>query len=245
MTLPIPSGTGIAPARFSSIVDEYLNLWPHLPVQHAAKGQFIVDEGDFADSSILLLDGWMALSKTLPDGERQIIDVLLPGDFVLLGASVAPVAACSVEALSDASYTVLTPERANGPEPVMARLRTLLAAVLVTTQARTAELLLRLGKSSAASRTAYALLELYVRLEPLGLASDGRFSLPMTQQKIGEFVGLSNVHVCRTMRRLERDGIISHPAPGEIRIDDLEALSRIADIDLALFREEILLRRPS
>ncbi|MFP7571393.1 Crp/Fnr family transcriptional regulator [Marivita sp. S2033] len=231
-------------ASYPSIVDEYLALWPqHLTLQ-AAKGKMVTQEGDHADHSILLLSGWMALSKSLPDGGTQIIDIILPGDFVLLGATIAPVAACSVEALSDASYTIVKPDRANGPDPVMARMRLLMAAVLVTTQARTAELLLRLGKSSAASRIAYALIELYTRLEPLNLAHRGRFNLPMTQHKIGEFVGLSNVHVCRTMRRFERAGIITNLDHQDIVINDLSALAEIAEIDLDVFRREILLRRP-
>ena len=167
-----------------------------------------------------------------------------PGDFAVSGATIAPVAAWSVEALSDARFVDIQPELANGPEPQMAALRGLLAAMIVTTQARTAELLLRMGKSSAASRVAYALLELFVRLEAVNLATGGRFVFPMTQQKIGEFVGLSNVHVCRTMRRFERDGIISYPEQTEITLNDLDALCDIAGIDLETFREEILVRRP-
>lgn len=244
MQLPVIQFTKSGNMAYPALVDKFLCIEPQPRVQTAHKGETIVQEGDFADHSMLLLEGWVALSKTLPDGKTQIIDVMLPGDFALIGAVIAPVAACSVEALSDARFVAVRPEQANGPEPRMASLRELLAAIIVTTQARTAELLLRMGTSSAASRIAYALLELYVRLEALNLTRSGRFAFPMTQQKLGEFVGLSNVHVCRTMRRFERDGIIAYPDPAEIVLNDLDALCDIAGIDIETFRNEILIRRP-
>ncbi len=239
----IATGSGIGVA-YPPIAERFLRLDPQLRVQSAPKGRLIVQEGDFADHSMLLLTGWAALSKTLPDGDTQIIDVMLPGDFALIGAVVAPVAACTVEALSDVQFLTLQPENANGADPQMADLRGLLAAMIVTTQARTAELLLRLGKSSAAGRIAYALLELYVRLEDLGLTRNTRFAFPMTQHKLGEFTGLSNVHVCRTLRRMERAGIVAYPDPHDIALTDLDALCEIAGIDLETFRSGILILRP-
>lgn len=190
---------------------------------------------------MLLLEGWVGYSKMLPDGETQIIDVMLPGDFALIGAVHAPVAACSIEALSDVRYVNIRPTQANGPLPDMEELRTLMAAEIVRTQSRTSELLLRMGKGNSASRCAYALLEFYVRLKAIGLTEGAVFDFPMTQHKIGEFTGMTNVHVNRTMRRFEREGIISYPRHGAISLDDLDALSDFAGIDLETFRHEILM----
>ena len=225
------------------LVQAYLRVNPQPVIETARKGASILREDDFADHSMLLLEGWAALSKMLPEGETQIIDVLLPGDFALIGALHASVAACSVEALSDIRYVNIRRAQINGDGPEMANLRELAAAEIVHTQARTAELLLRLGRGSAASRIAYALLEFYIRLETIGLTDGNRFVFPMTQRKFGQFTGLSNVHVCRTLRRYERDGIVSHPAPSEIALNDLNALCEAAGIDLDTFRQEILLQR--
>lgn len=227
-----------------SAVDAYAALRPKQAVRRAIKGRTVVQESDYAAHSMLLLTGWAALSKTLPEGGVQIIDVMLPGDFSLIGAAVAPVAAFTVEALTDITYVTIPLEHVNGPAPEHAELRELLTAMLVTAQARMSELLLRMGRSSAACRLAYTLLELYVRLEHIGLTRNGRFVLPMNQHKLGEFAGLSNVHVCRTMRRFARSGLITHLDDHEIALNDPETLSGLAGIDLARFREEILLRRP-
>lgn len=224
------------------LVDAFLRVQPHAKIQKAPKGKTIVQEGDFADHSMLLLEGWLAFTKMLPDGETQIIDVMLPGDFALIGAVSAPVAACSVEALSDVRFTSIRPGHANGSDPGMAELRELMAGEIVLTQSRTAELLLRMGRGNAANRIAYALLEFYVRLEAIGLTKGTRFAFPMTQHKLGEFSGLSNVHVCRTLRRFEREGIISYPEPSVIDLIDLDALCEIAGIDLNSFRDQILAR---
>lgn len=227
------------------LVDLFLRVWPRPAIETVAKGTILVHEDDFADHSMLLLDGWVAFSKILPDGETQIIDVMLPGDFALIGAVNAPVAACSVEALSDVSYIRIRPAQANGPEPAMAKLRDLMAAEIVRTQARTSELLLRLGRGRAVSRVAYALLEFYVRLEAIGQVTENGFAFPMTQHRLGEFIGLSNVHVCRTMRRMERDGIISYPTNGDIVLCDIDALSDLAGIELEVFKHQVLVQRPS
>jgi len=238
------SGTLKTSAAPCSAVDAYAALRPTQAIQRAVKGRNVVQESGYAAHSMLLLDGWAALSKTLPEGGVQIIDVMLPGDFSLIGAATAPVAAFTVEALTDISYIAIPLEHVNGPAPEHAELRGLLTAMLVTAQARMSELLLRMGRSSAACRLAYTLLELYVRLEQIGLTRNGRFRLPMNQHKIGEFTGLSNVHVCRTMRRFTRNGLITNLEDHEISLNDLEELSVLAGIDLTRFREEILLRRP-
>ncbi|WP_108484331.1 Crp/Fnr family transcriptional regulator [Oceaniglobus ichthyenteri] len=219
-----------------------LQVQCRIPSVHAKQGTLIADEGDFADHSILLLKGWIGLSKTLISGDRQIIDVMLPGDFALIGTEIVPVAACSVEALSDVEYIVVHPMAANGPDAAFIRLRKLMAASILTAQSRTSELLLRLGRGNAANRIAYALLEFYVRLEYVGRTQGTRFEFPITQQKLGEFTGLTNVHVCRTLRRFEREGLISHPDSGTICLEDVATLCALADIDIGLLKEEILMR---
>ncbi|MFP7674494.1 Crp/Fnr family transcriptional regulator [Marivita sp. S0852] len=223
-----------------ALVTAFLKAQPKAHIETAAKGTSIVREDDFADHSMLLLDGWAAFSKMLPDGETQIVDVMLPGDFALIGAAHASVAACSVDALSDVRYINIRAVQANGPEPELATLRELMAAEIVKTQSRTSELLLRMGKGSSTNRIAYALLEFFVRLEAIDRVDGTRFEFPMTQHKIGEFTGMSNVHVCRTMRRFERDGLISYPQHGEICLDDLEALTEFAGIDLDTLRHVLL-----
>ncbi|WP_324754219.1 Crp/Fnr family transcriptional regulator [Roseovarius sp. Pro17] len=212
--------------------------------RYAKRDEILVHESDAADYSILLLDGWIALSKTFQSGDVQIIDMMLPGDFALVGTQMVAVAATTMEALSDVEYIRIGPNDANGPCAASARLRQVLAASILTTQSRTSELLLRLGRGSAASRIAYALLEIYTRLQAVGRTEGAAFEFPISQQKFGEFTGMTNVHVCRTMRRFEVGGLIRHFDRHSIELIDLPALCALADIDLDRFKEEILIRWP-
>jgi len=230
---------------YSDLVGRLLDLTLPVHIETDAKGTSIISEGDDADKSLLLLEGWLAFTKMLPEGETQIIDIMLPGDFAILGSEYAPVSACSLDCLSDVRYLSLPSSRLNRDDPNLIELRKLMAAMIVATQARTAELVLRKGNASAANRTAYALLELFVRLQAINHVQDKQYHFPITQQQLGEFVGLSNVHVCRTMRRFERSGLISHPDSTHVKLDDIDALCEIAGIDLEVFANEILVRRPA
>lgn len=121
-------------------------------IRKAKRGTILVHENDPADYSLLLVKGWVALSKTLPSGDVQITDLMLPGDFALVGTRVVPVAANTIQALSDIEFAQIAPDEANGPDVASARLRHILAASILTTQSRTSELLLRLGRGNAANR---------------------------------------------------------------------------------------------
>ncbi len=239
-----PAGTAIVAAPLPQTIQGMLSGRDAFHVRDAPRDTVLTRENDVADHSILLIEGWVALSKTLVSGDVQITDLMLPGDFALVGTRMVPVAATTIEALSDVRYVMIGPDQANGPGAASEALRQVLAACILTTQSRTAELLLRLGRGTAANRIAYALLEIYIRLQSVGLTVGTAFDFPITQQKFGEFTGLTNVHVCRTLRRFEAGGLIRHPDHRMIELSDLPALCDLADIDLDLLREEILIRWP-
>jgi CRP-like cAMP-binding protein len=102
--------------------------------------------------------------------------------------------------------------------------------------------MLRLGKGSAETRIAYAIIELCIRLGMIGKVPDCGFHIPLTQQQLGEFVGLSSVHVCRTMRRLTRLGVISMEGHMDITIHNMDALAEIAGVDPDALENEIIPR---
>lgn len=100
--------------------------------------------------------------------------------------------------------------------------------------------MLRLGKGSAENRLAYALTEFNLRLSAIGESRDGAFHLPLTQQLLGEYLGLSSVHVCRTMRRLIDRGVIEPGDHMEINIRDPRSLATIAGVDFDILRSQII-----
>jgi len=205
-----------------------------------AKGTRLRCEGDESNALFYVADGWLAVSKSLEDGERQILDFILPGETYDPTAADGRTSFVEIEALSDA--VVVTTDRA-----VWARLlrhyRDLWDAESlrdIAAHARQSERMLRLGKCSAETRVAYALIELCLRLSACATPNASAFHVPLGQQQLVDFIGLSSVHVCRTLRRLARQGIITTGDHMDITIHDVAALADLAGVDLAVLRAEII-----
>ena len=79
-------------------------------------------------------------------------------------------------------------------------------------------------------RIAHFLLELLTRLQVIGLADERSFRMPLTQELIGDALGLSVPHVNRTLRQLRNDELVSIEEHVVI-IKDVEALSALADFE--------------
>ncbi len=196
--------------------------------------------GDRAHHVFLPFAGWLVAAKVDPDGARQIVDFVLPGEVFDPATASTALAAADVAALGDVRLAVI-------PRDAWHRyLATHHAAwALFTRQgaagyARMAERMLRLGKSSAQTRIAYAICELCLRADPFGLVADRAFHLPMTQQVLGEYVGLSSVHVNRTIRAMAQAGVLDYRGQLEVIIHDLAALAATAQIDPAELKAAII-----
>jgi CRP/FNR family transcriptional regulator, anaerobic regulatory protein len=94
-----------------------------------------------------------------------------------------------------------------------------------------------LGRSDAEARIAAMLLDFWWRLRRLGLVPRSSFNFPMTQQQIGDYVGLTVVHTNRILRRF-REAQIATVTRGMAVILDVEALGRIARPMLDIFDRE-------
>lgn len=202
-------------------------------------GHQLTIEGDEAAPVLCVIDGWLIQSKSLADGQTLIIDFVLPGDIVSVAAADGATAASQVDALTDVVVATLGTAQWDGMKRDWPALDGLAVRLAAASRARISERMLRLAKGSAPTRIAYALMEMWLRLQAIGRAPAHGFHLPLTQQHLGDFTGLSSVHVCRTMRRLAHDGIIRVENHMDIGIRDLAALARIAGIDPEELSREI------
>ncbi len=187
----------------------------------------ILVQGEASTRIGVLAEGWAFAYKLLPDGRRQIIGFLLPGSmigvsFLLFGRtdySVATVTACTVD--------LINPERVQSALRTRPRIGELLFRALQVEALRTAHQLVCLGRGTARERLAVLLIELMSRLEALELAHDGAFQMPLSQEILADALGLSAVHVNRTLQVLRRLGVITTEG-GWVRVNDAERLARIA-----------------
>jgi CRP-like cAMP-binding protein len=203
-------------------------------------GGVLIYEADECKSIYLVQKGWVSLSKSLPEGQTQIIDFGLPCDFFDLTSADGRTAVFSLEAVTGTvvaavpveEWSALTRDR-----PEMGQLVRKQAAAI---RSRIAERMLRLGRGSAEERLAYAFLELGVRSGKLSHDRIQCFHLPLTQKQLGDFVGLTPVHVCRTLRRMVRQGLISVSGHINIGVLDPVAFIDMAGISISSLEQEIM-----
>ncbi|MFO7757267.1 MAG: Crp/Fnr family transcriptional regulator [Roseovarius sp.] len=205
-----------------------------------ARGTILRAEGDESPARFHVMEGWLAVSKSLQDGEQQILEFILPGETYDPTAADGRTSFVELKALCDAAVVAID-------RKVWARLlrdtpELWDAEVVrdVAAQARQSERMLRLGKSSAETRIAYVLIEFCLRLSGGHMGRDCGFHVPLGQQQLGDFIGLSSVHVCRTLRRLARQGIITTGDHMDITIHDVAALADLAGVEIAALRAEII-----
>lgn len=166
----------------------------------------------------LLLRGWAARVRQLADGRRQLLSFVLPGDLIGLCAQPRPLAVTTVIALSDVAWCI-------APSPgASAQLADAYATGLALEEAYRLAQICRLGRLNAQERMGDLLLELLERLSLAGLADENGFDLPLTQEMLADALGLTPVHINRTLQQMRRAGDIDWKG-GRLTIHDPATLA--------------------
>lgn len=176
---------------------------------------------------VALLGGWACRIRVLTDGRRQIISFLLPGDIIGRPRPCLP-APCAVLALTRVQVVDATGLFAAGEDPAHAALGRALTAAGMLDEILLRDQIVRLGRQTAYERLASLLLELQERLSIAGLAQGQRFGLPLTQEVMSDALGLSVVHVNRTVQQMRREGLIELGG-GQVLLRQIGALRELAD----------------
>lgn len=192
--------------------------------------EVFIHAGRELNESTLLLDGWMARAKDLQSGQRQLAELQVGGDFVDLHGFVLKRLDHDILTLSRCRIAVVPHDRLKALTeryPHLTRLYWFMTNVDAAIQR---EWTLSLGRRTAISRLAQLFCELRVRLGIVGLADNDSYDFPLTQVEVGECLGLTSVHVNRTLQELRRRGIVELESR-QVRILDLPALESIAEFD--------------
>jgi CRP-like cAMP-binding protein len=187
----------------------------------------LISEGDRPRFVHLVIDGWGARYKTLPDGKRQIVSLFLPGDFCDLNVYILREMDHSIGAITRLKVAMITPDEMNGLTGDRPRITQALWWHELVTTAIQREWTLNLGQRTAYERLGHLLVELYLRLRAVGRADNGRCDFPLTQNDLAEATGLTAVHVNRTLQELRRDGLIELERK-QLHILDLDRLKELS-----------------
>lgn len=171
-------------------------------------GREIIAQGERSANLFVLKSGWAYSHKLLANGRRQVLEILLPGD--LLGAREFSFngALNAVTTLTPAVVCPFPRARLHEFYRDHAGLTAVLCDILIREQALLIERIADIGSRSAYQRVAHLFMELYVRLGRLDLCESNGFDLPLNQTILGEALGLSRVHVARTLKELRRQGLL-------------------------------------
>ena len=225
---------------FKPIAAEELSSINDIKREHllTPAGAEIVRAGEDCPELYTLYSGWAFRFKTLPDGRRQILSFLLPGDLLGLQAAMFDAALYGIEALTDVQLCVLSRRKVwalFGEMPSLAFDVTWLGS---REESIVDENLTNVGRRTATERVAALIVSLYKRAKALGLVADETFTFPLTQQHIADALGLSLVHTNKTLARLRRMGMFTR-TNGTMTLRNPRVLEHVAQ-----YFDEELPQRP-
>ncbi len=172
-------------------------------------GTDIITEGNSADDVHVVVEGYGCRYKILPEGSRQIMAYLIPGDICDLHVFILNKMDHSIGALSSCKVVYLPREAILDILETRPALTRALWWATLQDEAILREWLVNMGRRNAYSRVAHLLCELYLRLKIVGLAGDEAFYLPVTQTELADTLGITPVSVNRALQTLRREGLIS------------------------------------
>ncbi|HEY2686739.1 MAG TPA: Crp/Fnr family transcriptional regulator [Steroidobacteraceae bacterium] len=189
--------------------------------------QDIISQGDRTAGVKLLLEGFACRYKMLEDGRRQIVAFFVPGDLCDLRVFILKRMDHSIAALTSSKVAELAPDNVlkllhNYPNLT----RALWWSTLVE-EAIAREWIVNVGQRNALERMGHLFCELLYRFRSVGMNDGLSCDLPITQVDIAETLGLSSVHVNRTLQELRRQKLI-RLENGTLTIEDLPALKEIS-----------------
>ncbi|MFU0504945.1 Crp/Fnr family transcriptional regulator [Pseudaminobacter sp. NGMCC 1.201702] len=166
------------------------------------KGATVLVEGSHSAHLYTVLSGWGFRYKLMPDGRRQILNYLMPGDLIGLQGSLMGEMQHSVEALSSMLLCVFEREQLHELYRNYPGLGYDITWIASHEERILDENLLSVGRRTALERAAYLLALLCSRAGSVGLERNDAVTIPVTQQHIADTLGLSLVHTNKTIRKL-------------------------------------------
>jgi CRP-like cAMP-binding protein len=227
------SGYGLLGSEETSLLADACTNIRELPANF-----HLIPEGDEPDPVFVILEGWACGYKMLPDGGRQIMSFMLPGDFCDIHIAV-------LEAID---HNIMTLTKAKVASLPRIQMEALVQARPALTQAfwwsqLVDQSILRawivsMGRRKSVERVAHLMCELYIRMRNIGLATDDECRMPLTQLVLADALGLTPVHVNRVLKVLKTARVMELNR-GSLKIIDSVKLAEIAGFDGNYLHERI------
>ena len=199
------------------------------PKQHAAKVD-LIREGDRPGPVFVVLEGWVCRYKVLPNGTRQIVGFLMPGDSCDLHVGLLAEMDHSIQTITPALVARIdrgAMDALMDNHPLVAR--TMYISQLVD-EGTLRAWITSMGRRTSVERVAHLLCELYLRASAVGLAVEPEFAMPLSQQILADALGMTPVHLNRVLRELRLKEAMA-VSRGRVILADPALMFRIAGFD--------------
>ena len=190
-------------------------------------GENLIQEGERPSHVFLLLEGWGFRYKLLPDGKRQIMAYLVPGDLCDIHIFVLKAMDHGMGLLSPATVALIDPDRMVDVMDKHPKIERALWWSTLVDEATLREWLVNMGQRDAYQSIAHLLCEMWLRMRAVGLADADSFSLPLTQVELGDTMGLTPVSVNRALQRLRGECLITLEQK-QLTIHDPKRLAQVS-----------------
>ena len=191
-------------------------------------GRYLVRAGERATRCFVLLDGFVYRHKIVGNGGRQIVCIHMPGDLVDLQNSMLCLADENVQALTAIEAAAIQIDRLAALIEAHPAIGKAILKESLVEAAIFSEWIANVGRRDSRTRMAHILCEIAFRQRAAGLSSNGQFYLPLTQEQLGDALGLTAVHVNRTLKALEAERLISRRSRS-VFVEDWDALMCAGD----------------
>jgi CRP-like cAMP-binding protein len=199
-------------------------------IRELPAGRAMVRAGTTLSASTLLIEGLVCRYKDMPDGQRQIMELHVAGDFLDLHGFLLKQLEHNVGSMTPVRFALVPHNRLREITETHPHLGRLLWLSTLLDAAIHREKILSVGRRSALARIAHFLCELAVRLRLVGLGSETGYALPLTQADLADVTGLTPVHVNRMLKRLRDERVVVFRG-GEVTIQDWDRLQQVAVFD--------------
>jgi CRP-like cAMP-binding protein len=200
-------------------------------VRTCERYHYVIRERDVANHACVLLSGFAVRTKMVANGKSQIVSIHMKGEIVDLQNSLLNIADHSVQMLTSGRVAMIPREELFGIAFARPTIGRALWADTMVDASIYREWIANIGRRDARTRIAHLLCEFSLRLKVAGMGEATGYELPMTQEQLGDATGLTSVHVNRTIKGLERDGLIDRSNPRSIFIGDWRKLAEAGDFD--------------
>jgi CRP-like cAMP-binding protein len=200
------------------------------PTKTWGRGETIIEEGEKVRDIHLIVTGLATRSKSLPDGNRQLMAFLVPGDLCDVEVFVLEAMDHDIVAVSDTTCVMIP---AKVIEDLLTENSNITKGLWWSTMTDSAVLrqwIVGHGSRDARERIAHLFVELLIRYRIVGETTDDSFAFPMTQEELADATGMTAVHVNRVLQQLRSENLIELKGK-TLTILDPDRLQEIAQFD--------------